>query len=121
MIQAMADAVATGSRIRKRRQVLGMTQEDLARKLGISKTTVANWEVGKHFPRRYLGAVEQALGIKLSAPEPETLSPRLRRVIREELPPADQARVIGILEATLMRPPRPTSRGEEQDGAPRPG
>lgn len=59
-----------GTRIKKRRQVLRLTQEDLAAVLGVSKSTVANWETGKHFPRRYLGAVEQVLGISLDGAQP---------------------------------------------------
>lgn len=56
---------ALGTKIRKRRQVLRLTQEELAAQLGVSKSTVAHWESGKHFPRRYLGAVEDVLGITL--------------------------------------------------------
>ena len=56
---------SVAARIRKRRQVLGMRQRDLAALLDVSPSTVANWETGKHLPRRYLGKVEQVLGISL--------------------------------------------------------
>jgi transcriptional regulator with XRE-family HTH domain len=65
MIDFMAADPHIGTRIKKRRQVLRMSQGDLAVKLGVSKSTVANWERGKHFPLRHLGAVEEVLGISL--------------------------------------------------------
>lgn len=58
-----------------------MRQEDLARKLGVSKSSVANWESGKHFPKRKLGAVEAVLGINLDSepePDPEPVAERTR-------------------------------------------
>jgi transcriptional regulator with XRE-family HTH domain len=58
-----------GSRMRKRRQIIGLTQQELARQLGVSKSTVANWESGKHFPLRYMGKVEEVLGISLDDEE----------------------------------------------------
>ena len=59
-----------GAVIRKRRQVLGMTQDELAARVGVSKSAVGNWERGKHFPLRYLGAVEAVLGIDLDGDQP---------------------------------------------------
>lgn len=67
----MAADPAIGTRIKKRRQVLDMTQQDLADALSVSKSTVANWETGKHFPLRYLGKVEQVLGISLDEADDE--------------------------------------------------
>ena len=37
--------------IRKIRIARGMTQEDLAKKLGLSRTTVTFWELGVNNPR----------------------------------------------------------------------
>ena len=62
-------AADIGTRIKKRRQVLGWTQEELTVRLGVSKSTVANWESGKHFPLRHLGAVEAVLGVSLDESE----------------------------------------------------
>ena len=59
----LRDPVAAGLRIAKRRHQLGWRQEDLAARLGVSPSTVANWERGKSFPTRKLGAIEQVLGI----------------------------------------------------------
>lgn len=83
MILVMADGLPIGIRIARRRQALGMRQEDLARKLGVSKSSVANWESGKHFPKRKLGLVEQVLGISLDGqPEPDILPDGMRDVIK---------------------------------------
>lgn len=84
MIAVMArDPVATGLRIAKRRQVLNRTgglrlpsepmmrQEDLAAFLGVAASTVANWERGKSYPVRYLGALEAVLGVSLTDEEPQ--------------------------------------------------
>ena len=48
-----------------------LTQMALAHKLGVSRSTVALWESGTHFPLRHLGAVEEVLGISLTGYEPE--------------------------------------------------
>ena len=67
----MTSGAPIGIRIAKRRQVLGITQGDLARELSrltgrpVSKSSVANWERGKHYPQRYLGALEEVLGVSL--------------------------------------------------------
>ncbi len=37
-------------RFRKERKKLGLTQEELANKLGISKRTISNWETGQTKP-----------------------------------------------------------------------
>jgi DNA-binding transcriptional regulator YiaG len=38
--------------IKKIRKDLGLTQEDFARKVGVSWSTVARWEAGKGHPSR---------------------------------------------------------------------
>jgi transcriptional regulator with XRE-family HTH domain len=54
-----------GPRIRKRRQELGLTLQQLADRLGVAESTVVHWETGKHYPKRKLGALEAVLGIDL--------------------------------------------------------
>ena len=54
-----------GARIKKRRQVLGMKQHELAAAVGVDRSAVSNWERGRHFPLRYQGKVEDVLGISL--------------------------------------------------------
>lgn len=62
---AVRDPRIIGARIAKRRHQLDLTQEELALALGVSKSTVANWERGTAYPKRKLGKVEQFLGITL--------------------------------------------------------
>lgn len=46
-----------------------LTQQQMAEELGVSKSTVANWERGEHFPLRYAGVLEELLGITIPARE----------------------------------------------------
>jgi transcriptional regulator with XRE-family HTH domain len=65
------DPTVIGTRIAKRRHQLGLKQEELASDLKVTKSTVANWERGKHLPIRHMGAIELRLGISLTDGEPE--------------------------------------------------
>ena len=60
-----------GKEIARARQRKRWTQEELARVLGVSRPTVAEWERGAQFPQRNLGAIEEALGISLDGYEPK--------------------------------------------------
>lgn len=84
MIRVMAAEPAIGTRIKKRRQQLHLTQVQLAERLGVNPSTVLNWEKGKHFPVRYQGAVEQVLGITLDGDGEELYTDPLERQIWEE-------------------------------------
>lgn len=59
------DPHVTGAKIARRRHQLDLTQEQLAEALGVSPSTVANWERGASYPKRKLGKIEQLLGISL--------------------------------------------------------
>lgn len=59
---AERDPHIIGARIARRRHQLGMTQVELAAALGVSPSSVADWERGASYPRRKLGKVEQILG-----------------------------------------------------------
>lgn len=64
------DAAAAGRLIRRRRQLLGMTQDDLAKRIGADRSAVSAWERGVQFPLRFQGRVEDALGISLEDEPP---------------------------------------------------
>lgn len=40
--------------IQMRRTAIGITQDQLAEKLGVDRSTVAKWELGKSYPRTSL-------------------------------------------------------------------
>ena len=48
-----------------------MTQRQLADALGVSQSTVANWERGASYPLKLGGLVEEYLGITIPARESE--------------------------------------------------
>jgi transcriptional regulator with XRE-family HTH domain len=60
-----------GILIARARQQHHMTQVQLAEALGVSPSTVADWERGARYPARYAGVVEELLGITIPAREPE--------------------------------------------------
>jgi transcriptional regulator with XRE-family HTH domain len=118
-IQVVADGI--GVRIAKRRQALRMTQEDLAAELGVSKASVANWESGKHFPKRKLGLIEAVLGVSLDEePVPPRVRPEVLRDMYADIRasvPADEAELmIANIEAALRgdAPPVMRRRGGER-------
>lgn len=58
------EPVSIGERIRDARRTAGLSQVDLAVKVGVSQPAVANWESGVHDPRRLmLARIADALGV----------------------------------------------------------
>jgi len=77
------DRMATiGSRIKKRRQVLGMKQHELAAAVGVDRSAVSNWERGRHLPQRYQGKLEEILGISLDEPDMPAIPADIEMAIR---------------------------------------
>ena len=107
------DPHVIGMRIARRRHQLGWSQVELARRLEVSPSTVADWERGKSYPKKKFGIVEQALGIDLTE-EPET--PRISDGMRAELialfGPRRAAVVLANLEAYLRGEPPPGTNDE---------
>jgi transcriptional regulator with XRE-family HTH domain len=109
MIGSMSDWDARkGAAVRKRRQVLGWDQRELAERTGVHVNSVQRWEKGAQYPGRHLGRLEAVLGIALeSEPEqaPEEMpTPAeldgLRDNIRETLGPRAQ-RLLDALDAVV--------------------
>ncbi len=65
----MASGSRVGTMIKRRRQELDWTQEELARRVGVDVSSVTGWESGKHFPSRHQGKLELVLGISLGEEE----------------------------------------------------
>ncbi len=42
-----------GEKLKQRRESLNLTQRKIAMELGITVTTVQNWEAGRHIPKLY--------------------------------------------------------------------
>jgi transcriptional regulator with XRE-family HTH domain len=110
-----------GARIRKRRQVLGWEQRELAERVGVHVNSVQKWEAGTHYPGRKLGKLEQVLGIRVDdglEPEPEPAIPdSLMKTIRRSLSEEDQRIAIDALERALgPRPPEPPGAEERPPG-----
>jgi transcriptional regulator with XRE-family HTH domain len=95
-----------GTRIAKRRHQLRLSQEELAERLGVNRTSVANWEAGKHYPQRHIGALEQVLGIRLDgATEDEYSDPDEARIWgwTEYAPHERRAMISALREARAGR------------------
>jgi DNA-binding transcriptional regulator YiaG len=62
--------------VRALRRHLGLTQEEMARELGIRQQTVSEWETGQYRPRgasaRLLSMVAETAGFEYSAGSAET-------------------------------------------------
>jgi transcriptional regulator with XRE-family HTH domain len=81
MMATMATEDLIGTRIAKRRHQLGLTQAELAVRVGVSKKTVSMWETDGHYPQRYLGKLEEVLGIPLTGPGPDRREEELRAAL----------------------------------------
>jgi putative transcriptional regulator len=44
---------SVGKKLKQRRESLSLTQQQVADQLGVSVTTVKNWEAGRHIPKLY--------------------------------------------------------------------
>lgn len=95
---------------------LGMTQQELAERASVDPKTVGDLIRSRRWPiARTRARIEKALGwpagelARISTTEdepPQLLSPRARRVLREELSDEDYRRVVGLAEGTLVITPR---------------
>lgn len=63
------------TQVRELRQALGLTQQALARELGVRQQTISDWETGAYAPRgasvRVLDLVAERAGPRYGEPRPE--------------------------------------------------
>lgn len=75
-----------GDEIREARERVGITQADLAKRVGVDVKTVNNWETGKTSPRGKLGRVRKVLAsdgpVLRAASDAELLAEIARRFER---------------------------------------
>ncbi|MBD2125956.1 helix-turn-helix domain-containing protein [Microcoleus sp. ZQ-A2] len=45
---------SVGEKLKQRRKLLNLTQQQVADELGVTVTTVKNWEAGRYIPKLYL-------------------------------------------------------------------
>lgn len=98
--------MSIGSRIRARREELGLTLEAVAERLGVHRSTVLRYERGdtRRIP---LETVEKLAEVLRTTPadlmgwqeEPDGLDPEIRLVARnmQKLPPAQRSALIRII------------------------
>lgn len=94
-----------GAIIRSRRELLGMTLEDLAKKIGVNKSTISRWETGDidNMRREKISSLADALKISpmviLGRAEPEPLDPEdIREKAAKIIEMLDQDDIDMILE-----------------------
>jgi transcriptional regulator with XRE-family HTH domain len=101
-----AEKQRVGTLIKKRRQELGIrSQAELAALVGTSKTSVAKWEAGAHYPSRYIGKLEAVLRTRLDGDgDPLDFDPDDPREARiaswTDLPAERRQAMIGELRGT---------------------
>jgi putative transcriptional regulator len=104
-------SLEVGTRIRRARERLQLSQRDLAKAVGVDVKTVGNWERGRvRGIRNRVGALEAVLGVQLDGP-PEAgpvIPPDLERRLAQ-LTPEERAYVVGMLTA-------PRGDGAPEDG-----
>ncbi len=62
----MTEKQGLGRLISMRRKFLRMTQEELAEKIGVSKSAIAKWETERGIPDRdNLGRISEVLGVSM--------------------------------------------------------
>lgn len=60
-------AIGMGGRIRQRREEMGLTQDQLAEKVGVGRDAVIRWEKGRRGPHRHLSGLAAALDTTVEA------------------------------------------------------
>ncbi len=56
----------SGAKARQRRKQIGLTQADVASRLGVQRTTVVAWEQGENPQLRYAAGLADLLGLSLN-------------------------------------------------------
>lgn len=71
MISRMDAPPPIGLKIKRARERLRMTQEQLAAAIGVSQKTIDNWEHDRRYPKSAIGALQEVLGVRFDdEPEP---------------------------------------------------
>ena len=89
--------------IKHAREGLGMTQEDLAEKLGVSRQAVSKWELGASVPSpENLGILEEVLGVSFPPPEEAAALPEQKPGATGKAPFWNWKRVVLLVLGILV-------------------
>lgn len=95
--------MTTGARIKAARKAAGMTQAELAAKLGISFQSVAQWENDLRNPKyETLQKIASALGVDIA----ELLGVKPAHAVDPNETPEDKEKRLGMREGALSNAPR---------------
>lgn len=89
MMGHMATDPRLGTKIKRARERKRWTQQELADRIEVDRKTIDNWENGRTSPRSSIGALEDVLGVMLTAGEEPgeesaaDVARRLERLLRE--------------------------------------
>jgi transcriptional regulator with XRE-family HTH domain len=89
MMADMATDPRLGTKIKRARERKRWTQQELADRIEVDRKTIDNWENGRTSPRSSIGALEDVLGVVLTAGEEPgeesaaDVARRLERLLRE--------------------------------------
>lgn len=75
-----------GERLAKARKVAGLTQEQMARELGIKESTLAAWEVGRNQPRKMMDTAVEYRDDGCARPLPDPIPGRAAQAARAPRP-----------------------------------
>jgi transcriptional regulator with XRE-family HTH domain len=84
VVGEVEDKVSVGDRIRYARRQLGLSQQDLATRVGVTRSTIIQWESGATEPSsKKLGLVAHVVGLRLD----ELLADPPEPTVREKKEP----------------------------------
>jgi DNA-binding XRE family transcriptional regulator len=126
------DRTPIGLKIKRARERLRITQEELARDIDVSQKTIDNWENDRSYPRSAIGALEARLGPLTepssdaaaegasSSPPPDLVEifsryPDLEQVWNLDLPPVERRLMVITLADWRDRNAEARRAHHEQD------
>lgn len=94
--------MSLGTQIKQRRKALGLTQQELADKLNLSRSTVANWEIDRNYPDiKLLLSISKILDITLEELLTEN-DDLVERISSDTIVRKKQSRKINVLYCAVI-------------------
>lgn len=91
--------------LRYRREVLGLTRKEAAKRIGVRGAAVGQWETGEHHPEsEYWPGIIRFIGYDPICPEPETVPEKIAFLCRHKgVSRSGLAALLGIDKATVLK------------------